>query len=220
MSIYRASPKSFWVTTHCLTFIVTLPTWVGGKNVKIHFSLHCICNFTFKFLSFLHSSAPPIHPDSPHIWLLWFFSKSAYCKSLRGRARRGVPRKKICEGKGVENIKARRRERKRGQGKKIITGGKQWVKQHISRKRQSEQGRSRERDREREAEICLAKNSGLRQRFVCLSTSRSQYGAVPVLQDARRSVQPQPLLHLFCSCHIWLFSPDLALIMWPLSMLS
>lgn len=34
-------------------------------------------------------------------------------------------RKEICEEKGVENIrKARRRDRKRGQGKKIITGAK------------------------------------------------------------------------------------------------
>lgn len=78
----------------------------------------------------LHCSAPPICPDSPHIWLLWFFSKTEYCRSLRGKW--GGQEKEICEKKGVENIrKARRRERTRRHGQK-----------HISRKRQSEQRRN------------------------------------------------------------------------------
>lgn len=93
---------------------------------------------------------------------------------------------KICEEKAVENIiKARRRGRKRGGGKKTITVGEQRVKQHISRKRRGEQ----KTNRVKEVEIFWGgKNSNLRQSFVCLSTSRSQYGAVHVLQDTHRSV--------------------------------
>lgn len=87
-----------------------------------------------------HFSAPPLCTDSPHIWLLWFFSKTEYCKSLRGGVRREEGGGYV-EGGGKyykRKKKKRERERKRGQGKKIISGGKRGVKQHISRKRERE----------------------------------------------------------------------------------
>lgn len=153
----------------------------------------------------LHCSAPPICPDSPHIWLLWFFSKTEYCRSLRGKW--GGQEKEICEEKGVENIrKARRRERTRRHGQK-----------HISRKRQSEQ---RRHVVQRPNFLFIFSLKITASKVSHLSVSRSQYGTVPVLQVACRSVQPQPLLHLFCSYHMWLLFPHLSLIWWPLNVLT
>lgn len=80
------------------TFIVKLPTWIGGKNVEIHFCLHCMYNFTISFVSFLVcvlSSTPQLLPFTqiPHTSGCFGFSpKLNTAKSLGGGVRRGARR--------------------------------------------------------------------------------------------------------------------------------
>lgn len=123
--------------------------------------------------------------------------------------RGGGQRKEIQhEGKGVETIrKATKRGRKRGQGKKIITGGKknsQFSSTFPGRDRGS---RGETAHKSQVFLFFLPPPSSSSsffggQRTACYkSISRSNYGTAPILQDACRSVQPQPLLHLFC--HIY-----------------
>lgn len=104
------------------------------------------------------------------------------------------------EGKAVENVsKATERVRKRERIKRIVSGRKkQRAPQHISRKRQE----SRRRNSRNAPGLSLFFPSfflqgGSRRRACYISISSSKYGTVPTLQDDCRSVQPQPLLHLF-----------------------
>lgn len=53
VSIHRGSPENFpAAATHSLP-------WAGGKNVSIHFCLHCMCNFTIVFFSCLRPLLTP-----------------------------------------------------------------------------------------------------------------------------------------------------------------
>lgn len=158
---------------------------------------------------FIVAQLLPILPDSFHIWSLLVFLQKCTLQKPEGQSEGGGQRKEIQhEGKGVETIrKATKRGRKRGQGKKIITGGKK-----NSQLSSTFPGRDRGSRGEtaHKSQVFLfflpppsSSSSFLGgQRTACYkSISRSNYGTAPILQDACRSVQPQPLLHLFC--HIY-----------------